>query len=113
MSWSAEQQRLLGAMGYTLFQRAAPGPATMPQPVPMPNVATSRAPARQMPTSIADSASVRVQPAGNVNKLLAALQQAALGQDVSALVEDLAALRRDPLKKRALWPQLRTLRRAH
>ena len=113
MSWSAEQQRLLGAMGYTLFQRAAPGPATMPMPIPMPKTSATRTPARAMPNPDSLPTSARVGPADNHDKLFAALQQAALGQDVSALVGDVAALRRDPHRKRALWPQLRTLRRTH
>jgi len=97
MSWSAEQQRLLSAMGYTLYRQAsaAPGPsaaAAIVQEVPM-----AYAPA----------------PTATNHRLSEALQRAAAGRDVSALVNDLDALRRDPLKKRALWPRLRALRRPH
>lgn len=98
MSWSPDQQRLLGAMGYTLYQRGAPGPATMPSRV-------------EAPVTIAPPA--RVAASGSVDKLLAALQRAAPGRDIAALAGDVEALRRDPLKKRALWPRLRALRRAH
>ncbi len=102
MSWSAEQQRLLGAMGYTLYQRAAPGPAAMPMAV------TSARPALAP-----GSTPARLPASGGVEKLLTALQRTVPGRDVLALAGDVEALRRDPMKKRALWPQLRALRRAH
>jgi hypothetical protein len=98
MSWSPDQQRLLGAMGYTLYQRGAPGPAAMPVRLEAP--AAANAPAR-------------AGASGGLDKLLAALQRAASGRDIAALAGDVEALRGDPLKKRALWPQLRALRRAH
>jgi len=43
--------------------------------------------------------------------LMLALQRAARGRDAQALVADLEGLRRDPRRKRELWPQLRALRR--
>lgn len=102
MSWSPDQQRLLGAMGYTLYARGAPGPAAMPARTHVPAAA---------PATVATPA--RAAAGGNLDKLLAALQRAAPGRDIATLAGDIDALRRDPLKKRALWPQLRALRRAH
>jgi hypothetical protein len=45
--------------------------------------------------------------------LLAAIARAAGGRDLAALALDLEGLRRQPALKRALWPQLRRLRRGH
>ncbi|KFN43623.1 hypothetical protein [Arenimonas oryziterrae] len=94
MSWSGEQQRLLGAMGYTLYQRAG----------------VAVAPVAPMADSDAPAATAAPASAG---KLLQALQRAANGRDIAALITDLEALRRDPRGKRTLWPQLRALRRGH
>jgi len=89
MPWSQQQQRLLRAMGYALYERAAPGGS----------LAASDSPSAQA-------------PAGEFARLRRALQLAARGRDVSAWVGDLAALRGDARAKRALWPRLRALRRA-
>lgn len=45
------------------------------------------------------------------DRLTLALQRAARGRDLQALLPDLEVLRRDPQRKRQLWPQLRALRR--
>ena len=45
------------------------------------------------------------------DRLALALQRAARGRDVRALIADFDALRSDPQRKRQLWPQLRALRR--
>jgi len=89
--WSDSQRRMLAAMGYTPWQRASAASTTLPQ-VPA-------SPARA-------EAGASAHP-----RLFAALRQAAAGADISALVGDLDALRRDPQRKRALWPKLRALRR--
>ena len=44
--------------------------------------------------------------------LTVAVRRAARGRDVDALLADLEGLRRNPQRKRQLWPQLRILRRA-
>jgi len=85
--WSEQQQRLLQAMGYTLYARVSPA---------LPAVAA------QMPPNAAMAA----------GPLLRALQSAAMRRDISAWVADPAALRGDARAKRALWPTLRSLRRA-
>jgi len=97
MSWSTEQQRMLSAMGYTPYRQApAPTAASLPPGfVPAPEGYPSP-PAPPPPPPLQQ-----------------ALQRAAAGRDVAGLVGDLEALRRDPMKKRALWPRLRALRRAH
>jgi hypothetical protein len=98
MSWTAEQQRLLGALGYTLYRRGAPVVAP-----------AAPASASAMPS---ESAAARAA-SGTVDTLFAALQRAAAGRDITALAVDIDALRRNPTRKRALWPALRALRRAH
>lgn len=89
MPWNSEQQRLLQAMGYTLYVRPPVHVATTPAVA----VATTAAP--------------------DYRRLLQSLQLALPGRDISALVADLGALRRDAGSKRALWPTLRALRRPH
>lgn len=99
MNWSAEQRRLLDALGYEVLAhgRAAPAPPQRAESAGRP----APAPAAPSPRSGGDI------PA----RLLEALRRAANGADPGALVDDLDALRRDPLLKRALWPRLRALRR--
>jgi len=84
MNWSVEQRRLLDAMGYELFV-CAPAADEHPRTTPM--------------------------PVTTVDRLFQALARAAGGADLSALDVDLDALRRDPARKRVLWPRLRALLR--
>ena len=84
MSWSAEQLRILRAMGHEPMLLAPVAGA----PVAAPTVSVAGA-------------------------LAAAIARAAGGRDVSALALDLDKLRREPALKRALWPRLRALRRDH
>lgn len=100
MNWSAEQQRLLGAMGYQLLVRVAPGETT---------VARDGAVAAELalPTA-ADPHSA----GENFPALRQALRRAAGNRDIEGLVEDLGRLRREPALKRALWARLRVLRRS-
>ncbi len=88
--WSADQERVLRAMGYTPYARAG----AMPSPL-VPVEATA---------SIATDGN-------DFDALRAALRRAAGGRDTDALIGDLARLRKDPAGKRALWPILRALRR--
>ena len=98
MNWTAEQQRLLGAMGYELMARVVPG-----------------SPARQPPGSVAGTVDALETSAvaASFPELERALRRAAGDRDVSELVIDLARLRREPALKRAIWPTLRALRRSH
>lgn len=89
-AWSPEQRRLLGAMGYTLMERPGPREATPASVVAMPTMASA---------------------AGTFDRLRDALLRASAGKDISGLIGDIDSLRRDPKQKRALWPQLRALRR--
>lgn len=85
--WSAQQQSMLNAMGYTLYVRPGSRPASHQE-----IVSTVEAPGASM-----DSA------------LFKAIMQAVRGRDVSQLGIDVDALRTSPQAKRALWPQLRKL----
>ena len=99
MNWSAEQQRLLDAMGYQLMVMAAVGEAPRAGVAPV---------VPSIPGAAALAADV-----GRFPDLERALRRAAGDRDVSGLIDDLERLRREPALKRALWPRLRTLRRSH
>lgn len=90
-TWTPEQRRLLDAMGYTLMQRSGPREAMPAGSTALPATASA---------------------AGSFDRLRDALLRASAGRDISGLVADIDSLRRDPKQKRALWPQLRALRRS-
>ena len=98
MSWSAEQLRLLRAMGHEPMILASAG-AAFGRDEPVPRVEESRPKAAPAPV--------------NTGALASAIARAANGRDLSALALDLDKLRREPALKRALWPRLRALRREH
>lgn len=100
MNWTAEQHRLLGALGYELL---AHGRAPVLRATPSMDGARAEEPAIAAAPVGAGVASAR---------LLEALRRAANGADVASLAGDLEVLRRDPALKRALWPRLRALRRS-
>lgn len=102
MIWSAEQQRLLGAMGFQLMTRVTPGAAPAARVSPAGQRAAT---AEAMPSG----AEVGV---ARFPELQRALRRAAGDRDIEGLVEDLERLRREPALKRALWARLRTLRRS-
>jgi hypothetical protein len=104
MNWTADQQAMLEAMGYTLWRRAG-------NPVVAP-AAGAAAPSRVAPAAQVDDSAV-VAPAGRVgDPLLRALQRAAGGRDLASLpLPPLDQLRGDANAKRDLWPRLRALRR--
>lgn len=86
MNWSADQQVLLGAMGYVLYRHGAPQET------------------RAMP---ADAAQLPEGP------LLQALRRAARSDDLAGLVlPPYEKLRADASAKRALWVRLRAARRS-
>ena len=86
-AWSAEQQRLLAALGVPLFVRAA-------------------APAVQVHEEVAKYAGT-----DEFTALRAALERAAGGRNLAQLLLDLPQLRASGAAKRALWPTLRALRK--
>lgn len=92
--WSADQRRLLGALGVTVFERVV---ATV-EPV------VAAATARTLPPvdGPADPAHAALR---------AALERAAGGRNLAELLLDLPRLRASGAAKRALWPTLRALRR--
>jgi hypothetical protein len=102
MSWSAEQLRLLRAMGHEpmLLVGAAFGRDA--------GAAVSRDEDASQGASRPKAA-----PTDSVAVLHAAIVRAAGGRDLAALALDLERLRREPALKRALWPRLRALRKAN
>lgn len=99
MSWSPAQQAMLSAMGYTLHTRVAPGAP--------PAVARVAAGAAQ-----ATPPALHREPGpARADRLLQALQRAARGRCLDAMLPPLDQLRASPAAKRAFWPVLRALRR--
>ncbi|MGH8500711.1 MAG: hypothetical protein ACRERV_18150 [Methylococcales bacterium] len=86
--WSAQQQSMLNAMGYSLYVR--------------PSVRSASAQTEVPNTTMASAVNHDVA-------LFNAVMKAALGKDISALDIDMNALRTSPHAKRALWPQLRRI----
>ena len=89
--WSADQERMLRAMGYTPYARAGVAPSPL--------------------ASMEATASIIATGGDGFDALRAALRRAAGDRNADALIGDLARLRQDPAGKRALWPKLRALRR--
>jgi len=87
-AWSAEQQRLLAALGVPLMVRAAP-----------------------VATSVTEATSAHGMDDAAFAPLRAALERAAGGRNLAALLLDLRRVRASGAEKRALWPALRALRR--
>ena len=113
MNWSAEQQRLLQALGHDLMVHGTQWPVAGAAVVgaglaamdPVRGIAAKAAPTT--------APSTRVAASQMHEKLQEALRRAAGGNDISALVDDIEKLRAQPALKRALWPRLRALRRSH
>jgi len=101
VSWSAEQLRLLRAMGHEPMLLA-----------PVVGAAVSRDLLAGQESSRLTAAPT-IEGKVSVAALEAAIARAAGGRDCSALALDLERLRREPALKRALWPRLRALRRGH
>jgi hypothetical protein len=98
VSWSDGQLRILRAMGHEPFVRVPVG-AAFGRDSNIPEQPSRRTAA---PTIQSDTAA-----------LAAAIARAAGGRDLASLALDLERLRGEPALKRALWPQLRRLRRGH
>jgi hypothetical protein len=102
MSWDPQQQAMLSAMGYTLYRQAGALPEAAPAAMP---AATPAAGHR-----LAEPTAGRAPASGD--RLVQALARAAGGRDISALaLPPIEQLRASGAAKRALWPQLRALRR--
>ncbi len=95
--WSAQQQSMLNAMGYTLYVR--------------PSAVTGDAPAvvSTAPALLPLSPSAELSSSGSA--LFKAVMKAVQGKDISQLGIDIDAMRNSPKAKRDLWPQLRRLMR--
>jgi len=105
MIWSAEQQRLLGVMGFQLMTRVRPGESPGAGEAPVENAAARVAPAIARPVATGSNAA-------DFPELRQALRRAAGDRDIEGLVDDLERLRREPALKRALWSRLRILLRS-
>ncbi len=90
--WSAQQQSMLNAMGYTLYVR----------PSAVTRVAAAEVSSTQVLLASSDL------PSSN-SALFKAVMKAVQGKDISQLGIDIDTVRNSPQAKRALWPQLRKL----
>jgi DNA polymerase III psi subunit len=90
--WSAQQQSMLNAMGYTLYVR----------PSAVTRVAAAEVSSTQVLLASSDLPS-------SSSTLFKAVMKAVQGKDIAQLGIDIDAMRNSPQAKRALWPQLRKL----
>jgi len=119
--WTTEQRQWLRAMGHQLWTVAEPGAADAPDGSAIQEAAAllKPAPADRLPPARQGAAAARTPaqaPRTSPDRLMQAIWRAAncsVGDTaVSALLPDASALRGNAAAKRALWPQLRSLRRA-
>jgi len=117
MNWSAEQQRLLQALGHDLMVHGTQWPPRNVAPAANPAspmaASADRAPKPFPKAGMAESAVAGPVAPNSTQRLREALRRAAGGNDIGALVDDIDKLRNQPALKRALWPRLRALRRSH
>lgn len=104
--WSAQQHEWLQALGHDVMLLAPTGNAIAAEPEP------DRAGA----APVASKAGTPAKPAtSSSSPLLRALARAAgrneHDSEFLAVIPELAALRGNPAARRALWPQLRALRK--
>jgi hypothetical protein len=90
--WSAQQQSMLNAMGYTLYVRPS---------------AVTRVAAAEV--SVTPGLLPSSELSASHSALFKAVMKAVQGRDISQLGIDIDAMRNSPQAKRALWPQLRKL----
>ena len=93
--WSAQQQSMLNAMGYTLYVR--------------PSAVVRGAPAVVSTTPALLPLSTSSELSSSGSALFKAVMKAVQGKDISQLGIDVDTMRNSPQAKRALWPQLRKL----
>ena len=120
MSWSPLQREILDAMGLAPMQWLAAAPPGTDADA-MADAATGKAAATSVAAAVAShgrnpqAPSRAVDAAAGLDAMTRALLRAAGAQQardaVLALCPMPQALRGDPRAKRALWPQLRALRR--
>lgn len=125
--WSSQQHEWLAALGHTLYvQGTAEAPATVAVETAKPQRETAQpaAPARRRlePETMAPPAPVVPPPARAASRLPDKLHFALIrasgcnpnAEDAAAIIArwpPSSELRGNPAAKRALWPQLRALRR--
>ena len=100
MTWTAEQHRLLAAMGLEPMAPAAHAPAAGRAQITMPEVALA---------AVGPGASGEAESFAALRR---SVRLAAGGREPNELSPDYQRLRRDPAFKRAFWPMLRALRRS-
>lgn len=88
--WSAQQQSMLNAMGYTLYVRPS---------------AVTRVVSDEV--SVTPGLSPSSELSASHSALFKAVMKAVQGKDISQLGIDIDAMRNSPQAKRALWPSLR------
>lgn len=99
--WSAEQQRCLAALGYTVYR-----PAVLPASDAVSATLVGAAPGTQAPAMI-DPLLRALLRAANRDRAQIDTDAWIVEQNIPSLPQ----LRNDAIAKRALWPQLRALRR--
>lgn len=90
--WSAQQQSMLSAMGYTLYVRPSA-------------VTVTRAASAEV--SVTPGLLPSSELSASSSALFKAVMKAVQGKDISQLGIDIDAMRNSPQAKRALWPSLR------
>jgi len=107
VAWSADQQRLLTAMGYTLWQRPASAATSL----------ASDANSEYVRVQLSESLPAAGKPHAMLQSVIAAaglrMEQVAFIQAGAAtlVLPSLSQLIQDPAARRALWPRLRQMRR--
>lgn len=103
LPWSSEQREWLQALGYDVLMRAPAGAEGPAEPL------------EERGAAAKTGAAVPVRRASSASPLLRALAQAARRSEQDseflAALPDLGTLRGNPAARRALWPQLRALRK--
>lgn len=125
--WSSQQHEWLAALGHTLYVQGvaeAPAAVAVETAKPLPETAQPAAPARRRPEpeTIVAPARVAAAPVRAASRLPDKLHFALIrasgcnpnAEDAAAIIAGWppsSELRGNPAAKRALWPQLRALRR--
>ncbi|MEI2453991.1 hypothetical protein [Lysobacter firmicutimachus] len=107
--WSAQQREWLQAMDHSVLSLAGDAAEAVPPMEPRASAASAVGAVAAPPAKVA-SAGAPALDSPLLRNLLRAARRSPGDAAVLALF-DAAALRGDPRAKRALWPQLRALRR--
>lgn len=100
--WSAEQREWLQALGHDLLELTPVIGASVPMPASLPATAAKPPAARTEST---------LDPGDPLLRALLKAARRVSPTDLVPLLPDASALPREPAAKRALWPQLRALRK--